>query len=342
MSTTFHRFSDLPRELRDEIWSFVIRPPVPGVNIFRFYRLWENNPALVPEVAFLANCSHQHRLSAASWEQYFDNADANCGDKDVSTYLIDAGLWTACKESRLVMEKQFRHCNSRCWHNDFQAAVPKTLAEKMCQGGFSRPERRHFSGDTPCCFTLFPCGDLFVLQGDIMDVTINLGCIHSIWPETSFLGAYRDIAIEYDPAWGVQMEKSIRNFEDDWPPIVANLLDICERCTYLRIWVIDHNLKRKRDATGIPVRAKYPKHYPYRPTTFYASDRKFVEVDLEQGAKNLDYWQYVNKVGDGDYEKSSIRFVDLVGWIFEDFASRKDGAEQQIACHLGLLGWDNL
>lgn len=33
-ATTFYRFQDLPKELRDMVWEFAILPDIPGVHIF--------------------------------------------------------------------------------------------------------------------------------------------------------------------------------------------------------------------------------------------------------------------------------------------------------------------
>ncbi|KAF5668365.1 hypothetical protein FHETE_5301 [Fusarium heterosporum] len=93
--SSFRQFSDLPRELQDTIWNFAIRGDHPGVHIFGQY---DPNKKDMSEGRALWSTQLQADIySAPSWRNYFPALDSNASDSDVSTYLIDGGLWTACK-----------------------------------------------------------------------------------------------------------------------------------------------------------------------------------------------------------------------------------------------------
>ncbi|KAK3956265.1 hypothetical protein QBC32DRAFT_394787 [Pseudoneurospora amorphoporcata] len=117
--TTFHPFPKLPWELRHEIWELAVRPlDRPGVHVF---------------------CVEEHEPDDSSVEEVEDRDKSNlhfsvpaatmsagpCGNP--STYMIDGGLWTACKESRAVMEEAFKHQmwdhKRRAWRLFFAAIV---------------------------------------------------------------------------------------------------------------------------------------------------------------------------------------------------------------------------
>ncbi|KAF5666638.1 hypothetical protein FHETE_6137 [Fusarium heterosporum] len=98
---TFH---DLPKELRDRIWNLAIRDDYPGVHIFG-----SSDQAKKGESRPMTSRGDRSRDSFEPlWSGYFQNLKNDCSDENISTYLIDGGLWTACKESRRVMENHFK------------------------------------------------------------------------------------------------------------------------------------------------------------------------------------------------------------------------------------------
>jgi hypothetical protein len=114
---TFHYFSTLPKADRELIWALAIRPERPSAHVFTLYNAKENTERLLlsqytaghptkPGYALAAppigrledgkdeNDNHEHQFS---WDR---------GNR--SAYMIDAGLWTACRESRAVIERRFQ------------------------------------------------------------------------------------------------------------------------------------------------------------------------------------------------------------------------------------------
>ena len=115
---TFHRFGELPFELRSTIWHMAMRPAgIRGVHRF----------SIIPGLRNRVNASLGHSALAVRHE---DDQEAKNIDFQVSappnnnsppddahpayswglgnhsTYLWDAGLWTACAESRRLMMKR--------------------------------------------------------------------------------------------------------------------------------------------------------------------------------------------------------------------------------------------
>ncbi|KAH6892388.1 hypothetical protein B0T10DRAFT_458102 [Thelonectria olida] len=336
MAATFDRFSDLPGELRDQIWSFAIRTARPGVHIFRLYNSHKDDHAGAHDVVSLACCFDGHHLAAPSWDRYFDNIDTTCSDRNLSTYLIDGGLWTACKESRLMMEKHFQ---SSEW-NYRRKHQQKDLERKGCRQLLQMPATGYFScdGDTPHYFTVLPHQDLFVLQPESLD-NIDWDRINFDIPIGSTVRGFegiRHLAIEYNPEWGIQMSKAEPHQAD--LPIVQTLIQAAFNVDHAwKIWFIDHNLKRKKDAAVFEEIASC-----YDTNAFYASDRKFLEVKCDYGATSLDHWRYIQQVGDGSCYECSIYFVKSLIQAIKDSMDLDDTGADDDPCLVGLLGWDNL
>lgn len=117
--TTFHPFRKLPWEIRNEIWKLSVRPlDRPGAHIFCL-ELRESKDGTAKE------CDVQHPPIPVKTIHY-DHPGSNPGKNFIhitvpaktlssgpagnpSAYMIDGGLWTACKESRAVMERVFNH-----------------------------------------------------------------------------------------------------------------------------------------------------------------------------------------------------------------------------------------
>jgi hypothetical protein len=330
MTTTFDRFSDLPRELRDQIWSFAIRMARPGVHIFRLYNSYRDDYAGAHDLVTSTCCCFKgHRLAAPSWNRYFDSVDAKCSDRNLSTYLIDGGLWTACKESRILMEKHFQ---SSEW--DYRRKHRhKYLFGKETELLMDIPATSYFScdGGDPHYFTVLPHQDLFVLQPECLE-NIVWDCINSDIPIGSTLRGFhaiRHLAIEYNPEWGIQLSKAGPGAD---LPIVQTLIRAAFNADDAwQIWFIDHNLKRKKDAPVFEEDASC-----YDTNAFYASDRKFLEVKCDYMATSLDHWRYIQQVGDGSRTECSIVFVNWLNWeIDADIRAYQSPV-------VGLLGWDNL
>ncbi|RSL84896.1 hypothetical protein BHE90_000358 [Fusarium euwallaceae] len=97
------------------IWTFVLQPRVPGVHIFGtdYGKDNSNNGYVTPSDDFARPLNRGYGVQqltapaprarpAAS-----TTPEPSWTTNNPSSYLIDGGLWTACKESRAVIEQEY-------------------------------------------------------------------------------------------------------------------------------------------------------------------------------------------------------------------------------------------
>ncbi|WZH49655.1 2EXR domain-containing protein [Fusarium acuminatum] len=331
--STFLKFPDLPKELRDMIWSFVIRDDNPGVHIFGYF---DDKKKDMTESRRLISCGQKSWTYAAlPWRHYFDSLDENRSDENVSTYLIDGGLWTACKESRLIMEKHFR-----------QSEWPKAQECDQYYGGltkenFKMPATGYFQGGELHCLTVFPHRDLFVLQMD--DIARGgwwtSGLNSPLGKNLRGCQGVRHLAIEYRPEW---FEGSYYMWHHIKHTLMDAIFDIGH--SLCKLWFIDHTLKRSENAPAF----KEITDNSWDMNAFYAADRKFLEVDTFDYLKIKTDWQYAKPVWDkSDRNISSSRqFVSSLEYMIDEREEVDDPDATEIEledyCFIGLLGWGDL
>ncbi|KAF4953181.1 hypothetical protein FGADI_6156 [Fusarium gaditjirri] len=274
--------------------------------MFPFVHKTQSISSLAPDSPRLA--SPNDSIALPLWNKYIDGVDLGSGI-NISTYLIDAGLWSACQESRLVIQE---HCQRSPW-------------PQLCSwSGY------YIAGGAPLYITLSCHNDLVILQLDSLEF--------EKWNDGTLghLEAFSNVGIEYSPEWGMSLceednggEKADA-FDKIWR--FGETLDVLTR-----VWVIDHNLRRKVDAPPCDEkrdRALWTMGDAY----FYGTDRKFTSTGLEKGGERLAHWEYINPVAGGDYRKSSLHFADRLHELYQERLVRKRG----YAPKLGLLGWDRL
>ncbi|KAF4418940.1 hypothetical protein FACUT_11661 [Fusarium acutatum] len=102
---SFRRFPDLPKELRDIIWDYATQRKLAGVQIFDLRTPEPKNDGGTPNIMTLGARRSRQQLAAPLPSKYFPTLYGSTSTLNVSRYMADIGLWTACKESREVMEK---------------------------------------------------------------------------------------------------------------------------------------------------------------------------------------------------------------------------------------------
>ncbi|KAF4982952.1 hypothetical protein FZEAL_1522 [Fusarium zealandicum] len=248
-----------------------------------------------------------------------------------SAYLIDGGLWTACKESRLVMEQQFE-CQK--WDSERRDSIRnhrgwQRFTERM-------PATGYFATDDPHkhYFTVFPHQDLFLLHyEDLKNTPWNkINWDIPIGSTLRGFGGLRNLALIYNPEWGDQVIKAepATNELD----IVQTLVQAAFDAEYAdTIWFIDYSLKRKVMAPTLKQSGRMS-----RAKTFYASDRRFVEVVSDFGSES--FWEHPNT--DDESHARSVRFRNALRNHMEDRLHPDDTDQDEWPCDVGALACEYL
>ncbi|KAJ3540938.1 hypothetical protein NM208_g4835 [Fusarium decemcellulare] len=333
MNDTFHRFADLPWELRDHIWNLAVRPPSPGIHKFKLYNQ-ETDGVLKNASNVVFDESKRYiclRLAAPDCDK--SSGTDICNKDNLSIYLIDGGLWTACKESRVVMERSFR-----CLHGSKQ--MLKSVSEQKKDDAAATG---YFEGQDGQAyyFTVLPHRDLFLFQPQNLG-TIDWSALDHDIPIGSRLWGFRglrNIALEYNPEWGLQVNTA-RTREIRGLSIVKMIIQMSKEAGNIEtLWFIDYNLTRTDD-DAIEEDGMF-RHR--KPAVFYSRDKRFVEVG--GGRSAMKYWKHIDgeKAYGDDYacDKSSTTFVsdveDAVAGYWE-FAMREPMYAYRL--RLGVLAWD--
>ncbi|KAI1045013.1 hypothetical protein LB505_013344 [Fusarium chuoi] len=290
MPTEFHLFSALPTELRHEIWSLAIRPKEPGVHVFRVYdNYWVRQSAEAVQFSYNKDrfrdrgCEELGLAVPLAHEGPANKPSAT----SVSTYMIDAGLWTACHESMTMMRKAFPRPRS------IERGKVRTLEPVM---------GHYISGSAPLYLTINPAHDLLILRPDSTDLSLE-GIDQDLSYRLSHIG------IEYESDWGQQRFDEHHNQGEC--PAFSQISTLFERCTWQGIWLVDYNLKRKANAP------------PHDGLCFYARDRRLIQVDI-WGDGLLNHWEYIEPVP--DIEKSSFAFALELDAYYERVRQEKSEA----------------
>ncbi|KAI0844668.1 hypothetical protein F5Y00DRAFT_273600 [Daldinia vernicosa] len=306
MPETFHSFGRLPPELRDKIWKLAIRPGGTarrGAHIFSIHRGSGRN---IENAVVVAASGFKLHLAAPKYEpRSIDTGLIVTSGQEVtsswthhnfSTYLIDGGLWNACKESRLVIERVF---DSEKW-DAARGAYPPS------------PATSYFRGDdsTNRYFTVIPSEDLFYLQPQTFGYFM-LECIGK-WNGVA-LGSRRwgftglaNIALEYDPAWGILVEKTDPDTRDRLIIIDLIIKTLFHAKGLSCIWFVDYRIKQR---CYVPTKKEASCKGPI---IFYGSDRRFVEV-----RGGVDKWE-TDFEDDAGINSSCCKFIDAVEYVLED------------------------
>ncbi|KAM5347838.1 hypothetical protein ACJ41O_007662 [Fusarium nematophilum] len=341
MNRTFHQFGDLPLELRLQIWNLALRPTDPGAHVFRLFNCDKDHAVKQSdEIVQIDSFYYGHRLAspraglpratAGAKETDRHSTTASWTEDNPSAYLIDGGLWTACRESRLVMES---HYKSKYW-DDLRRQELRATDREGCRERREAmiPATAYFSSQDSGShhFTVFPHRDLFIFQPENLK-TINWSMytydLAFGSPARLFCGL-QHIALEYDPEWGYQVERG----GPPWNriPIIEMLAEAAfDGYITDTMWFIDYSLKRKPTDEG-----KQPLKKGKEGRVFYAGDRRFVEV-RDKGA-----WDYIQEAADGTLFDSPS-FIYAIESAMED-RWEWESDDDEPRCSLGLLACEYL
>ncbi|KAM0261105.1 hypothetical protein ACHAQJ_002366 [Trichoderma viride] len=326
MASEFHQFVNLPTELRLKIWKYALRPIIssrPGVHFFSVTNYKEDGDQLTKlrvQCDLGSKCKDEHGYCYCLAAPKFISGESNSHSwtsNNPSSYLWDFGMWSACNEAKEIIGKHYKTeywatkllqgYDSRSFSEpDIDACVPFIFPRSEEDWRFAI----HPNRDLVCLQPLNPStiglyGEYkyIDLMDDICMVSRNTG-----------LRGLRNLAFEYDSSWCDNLETF-----SGWPSdAYAFIEEKGPRGFFMRtlmsmdwlvslyvhdsIWLIDYSLKRDGNG-GDHAHTKAGNHM-----TFYANDRKFVEVDKSSVREYL-----------SAYSGSALEFVDQLNAIFCGF-----------------------
>ncbi|KAG8665377.1 hypothetical protein FPOAC2_10452 [Fusarium poae] len=310
--SVFHPFVRLPAELRLQIWQAACFRPSPSDRRIQYVTA-QDEETVVP-----LPCNwHQSR-------QGISRQGISSGDKNRSAYLIDGGLWKACKESRDVIA-QYSHFHDwvrilkqACVNYDNFEYYPADWAggEKS-----SRPAIiKTCEGEEECCMLVYPAIDIFCIQVDEqytrersqsgpeleMSLIRDNKQIEDIFMAEVTL---QNIALEFDGSWLVDIPASISSPTDTNPTREYFRYLLLKHCEYRHgidaLWIIDKETKW------------FDKDFRHHDTVYWDCDTEYVEVD----------WHHVVTYCNGGRWCSASGFMWRIKDWLEDFSDVYDSDE---------------
>ncbi|UKZ78330.1 hypothetical protein TrVFT333_006066 [Trichoderma virens FT-333] len=313
MQSEFHQFVNLPTELRLIIWKYALRPISPTLPGAHFFSVPNNDEdgEIINEFKVQCHlgpdCEAEHDYLSPLTAPKFGSCHSWTSNNP-SAYLWDFGMWSACQESREIIEK---HYKMEYWKMRLhQEKVLGNGDSYLCNDvdvciPFFSPRR-----DGNWCFSIHPNRDLVCLQPTnakhirfYKDYEhINDFCIVG-WDMT--LRGFANLAFEYDSSWYDGLDK-IHNASDLFKEMsprglfIRTIVSMDDRdyCAPRTLWLIDYSLKRDKERDD---------HSPSEEgKVFHGSDRRFVQVDL-----------YSRDYSDA-WSCSALEFIQDVDLLFDD------------------------
>ncbi|CVK95877.1 uncharacterized protein FMAN_13800 [Fusarium mangiferae] len=322
---SFRRFSDLPKEIRDIIWSDASQRDLAGVQIFELRTPKPKEDGETSDTTASGTRPPRQQLDAPLRSKCFPALDGSPGTLNVSRYMADIGLWTACKESREVMEKTTQRskkilemqAKDNYRHYDWEKHVPAIIS---C----SNSQR----------FLVQPHADLFVIQpSKIEDIDwsqVARDIRKQIEPGGFAFGI--NIGIEWNAEWG------IKNKWDDFDLLCQAFHDV-----HAQLWIIDHNLRTREEINR--------REQDCGNKTFYTCDRRFIEINWNH--EPLSRWRHIKPperkckyTGKDEDSLSLAHSLENIAadehWNWRRSGQYGGDEDRRFYCKVKLLGWDDL
>ncbi|KAI1329162.1 hypothetical protein F5Y16DRAFT_397629 [Xylariaceae sp. FL0255] len=251
-SASFHRFSDLPKELRLQIWEECISSFSPAAQFFTMAEVH----AIDPHYYMITPCRFGCSLAAPicrhtgvqSWRNH-----------NLSAYMIDQGLWTACHESRMVMLKHHSRriqpdfkekeiASYRNWEELWTTPLPTTMTAGFSEGGSQQ------------CFSFDPTNDLICIQ-PVGWMPMYHSSSQEMADSIPFLLPMegfdaRNVALEYRAAW-TWGEREILKWQlkiddDSFYMLKSMNQTVNDYFSHPKLWFIDYRLRLRQNSKENP------------------------------------------------------------------------------------------
>lgn len=233
----FALFSNLPPELRIQIWESCLQSFEPNAQFFTIINCNESiEPAALSKHLMVSGPCEGIAVAAPRSRS---TGRRSWTEGNMSAYLADHGLWTACWESRLVMLKHYKASrpDGNGTTRQSSGVENKIIPTPLTESFVSNTERQYFSFN--------PTNDLICLQ------TLNFETIFwaAVSVDISFFDCFRGlepmhIGLELEPHW--------RDGSDMWTYHAITFERIARRAAWGRkLWLIDYTLRRVPGAAGL-------------------------------------------------------------------------------------------
>ncbi|PHH92642.1 hypothetical protein CDD83_6412 [Cordyceps sp. RAO-2017] len=265
-ASTFELFPRLPCELRLHVWKLAVRPPGRGLHRFSILNGDEEDEPGNASLRRLAigdggtrkkPRKRRHMATAPPVPETPGHHSWTHGNR--SACLWDAGLWTACRESRDVMMWHFR---VQHWDAERRRLLraggfwtPAALAdefEDVTAMAVARCRDDDDDGDQGRLhFLVQPHRDLFWLEPRDWRRSVDWSSFFLDLPFSSPLRGYghlSHIAVEHDPSWNADLPKDLAELLQEATPrgFVARAMAECATNKLSSfIWLVDRRLSRK-------------------------------------------------------------------------------------------------
>jgi hypothetical protein len=377
MTDTFFLFNKLPGELRAKIWHFAIRSTDRGVNLFYMYDLNADRdvgstrdvpdfrmphfPSRLADPIRSEDCSTSMSFALQSssmttpivtdgWTDRMESASKIRAN--ISTYTVDGGLWTACKESRYYIRGVFPPEKRSTW----KARERRRNADDEFLTTYFAAEdqlidhsRESMHRNTKTCdiryLTIRPCLDLFFLRPHSFKTFSWESIILRHGWRPSKLDGVKHIALEYSPEWGFEIGSNPRH------PTFHAFLEVLEHLGHFdrTLWFIDYGIRRSRKESATSSKQAPSPEAPSLEApsmaserrTFYATNRRYVEVACCSHPHDGQEWEIEYESKDG-LRTSSLSFIETlrVGMDKKSISVAPD--EHYFSCDIGVLACEFL
>jgi hypothetical protein len=291
-SMPFHKFLLLPQELQTTIWDIAVRPDVPAAHTFSLMipRRRANKVKIAEQYSVLP-------LSQKRWREFQDggailtlaapdyHGNHSWTRSNTSAYMIDSGLWTACKASRDAMFRRFKPEAWKPARRAFWNRAKGTQVEKLKEpapdapvtGWFqTAPKQKRF-------LTIKPHSDLVVLRLE-PDSDRSLFKWDHFLLRTSLLSLesgtqLRNLGIELDDKLLAEIEYDKLELSRSATCLIELLVGVSTGAIQLhdvapRIWIVDKRFQRGRFA---PMQQDWDDSWPTQQlTTFCGKGGEYV------------------------------------------------------------------
>ncbi|KAF4810070.1 hypothetical protein CGCSCA5_v010847 [Colletotrichum siamense] len=257
----FSSFGDLCPELRDMIWDFATRPHgIRGVQHFSIFPCYDIPADFDGHIAPIIETSQMEVVGAPST---IDSTTGSPYSND-STYTIDSGLWTACRESRAAMFRRYRPDK---WTDFYEVQKKKYSPNRepdrsvvhLSSTYHNMPatfEMKH--GEKSQFFTVLPATDLIFIH--LRSLRQRLWDLSKQLPFASWklgFGGMCHVALEFDPSWSIaelrqyqreweggQPELSVERWKE-YDMLVQTSRTVPARGNRKTLWLVDRRLRRE-------------------------------------------------------------------------------------------------